>query len=329
MREFGYARPEDAAGAVAAFTGAANARYLGGGTNLVDLMKLDVERPSLLVDVSWLPLDAITVEKDGTVTIGAAVRNSDLAAHPVIRSRFPAVAEAVLAGASGQLRNQATLGGNLMQRTRCPYFMDVTKPCNKRHPGTGCPARTGEHHNSAILGASEHCIATGPSDLAVALTALDAQVLLREGDTERAVPIEQLRRLPGDRPDLETTAAPDALIVGVALRPGPLPIRSRYRKVRERASFAFAIGSIAAALDMREGRIADCRIAWGAVAAVPWRARRAEATLLGQPATAGAFAAAADSELAQAVPLPGNAYKVDLIRNLTVETLTALAGGPR
>ncbi|MGI8665550.1 MAG: FAD binding domain-containing protein [Jatrophihabitans sp.] len=329
MRQFGYVRAADVEGALTSLAGTPEARYLGGGTNLVDLMKLGVETPSLLVDVSALPLAEITETADGSVRIGAAVRNSDLAAHPAIRRGFPAVAEAVLAGASGQLRNLATVGGNLMQRTRCSYFMDVSKPCNKRQPGTGCPARTGEHHNHAILGASEHCVATSPSDLAVALAAFDAQLLIRQGAAELTVPIRQFRRLPGDRPDLDTSLAPGALITAVLLPASGLAARSRYRKVRERASYAFAIGSIAAALDVADGRVVDSRIAWGAVAAVPWRAQTAERELLGKPATAATFRAAAEAELAQAEPLIGNAYKVELLTNLTVSVLTELAGASR
>ncbi|MCW2493221.1 MAG: molybdopterin dehydrogenase [Frankiales bacterium] len=329
MREFGYQQVSDVETAVATLATSADARYLGGGTNLVDLMKLGVETPELLIDVTTLPLTDITETADGGVLIGAAVRNSDLAANPVIRQRYPAVAQAVLAGASGQLRNLATTGGNLMQRTRCSYFTDVTKPCNKRAPGSGCPARDGEHHNLAILGASEHCIATSPSDLAVALVALDAVVHVREGDSARAVPLTEFRRLPGDRPDLETTVEPGALITGVSLPGLPIAAASRYRKVRERASYAFAIGSIAAAVEVSGGLVTDCRIAWGAVAAVPWRATRAEAMLRGKPVAIESFAAAADAELTAAEPLERNAYKVALIRNVTVELLAELTGASR
>jgi xanthine dehydrogenase YagS FAD-binding subunit len=328
MKAFAYQRVSEIGAAVAAFATAADARYLGGGTNLVDLMKLGVEQPGLLVDVTELPLGDIAESDDGGVFIGAAVRNSDLAVHPLIRRRYPAVAQAVLAGASGQLRNMATLGGNLMQRTRCSYFTDVTKPCNKRDPGSGCPAVAGEHHNHAILGTSAHCIATNPSDLAVALVALDARVLVREGNSERELALADLRRLPGDHPELETNAEAGALILGVSLPALPIAANSRYRKVRERASYAFAIGSIAAAVEVTEGSITDCRIGYGAVAPVPWRARVAEQYLIGRAPDPATFAAAADAELAAARTLTHNAYKVELMRNLTVEVLSDLTGVP-
>ncbi|NMH97051.1 FAD binding domain-containing protein [Pseudonocardia acidicola] len=324
MREFGYRRAPDVATALA--LAGNGARYLAGGTNLVDLMKLGVETPSLLVDVTRLPLDEVEVTGDGGLLIGAMVRNSDLAVHPQVRRRYPAVTQAILSGASGQLRNMATVGGNLLQRTRCPYFADVTKPCNKRAPGTGCPARTGEHHNLAILGASEHCIATNPSDLGVTLAAFDAVVHVQEAAGPRTIPLRDFHRLPGDTPDREVTMAAGALITGVGLPALPIAAGSRYRKVRDRASYAFATASIAAAVDVADGRVRDVRIGLGAVAPVPWRAHRAEEALRGGPATADAFAAAADAELAQARPLRDNAYKVELTRNLIVSELTELAG---
>ncbi len=329
MKEFSYLRAASAAEASAALD-EPGARYLGGGTNLVDLMKLGVETPSRLVDVTTITEDgfgAISGTEDGGLRIGAGVRNSDLAAHPGIRRDYPAIAQAVVAGASGQLRNLATVGGNLLQRTRCGYFTDVTSPCNKRVPGSGCPARTGEHHNHAILGASEACVATNPSDLAVALVALDAQVHARTAAGHLTMPVADLRRLPGKQPERETDLPADALLVAVTLPPPTAASRtSRYRKVRERASYAFAIGSVAASLALDEGRITEVRIAWGAVAGIPWRARVAEAALLGQRADAEAFRAAAQAELASADPLPDNAYKLDLISNLTVEVLTHLRG---
>jgi xanthine dehydrogenase YagS FAD-binding subunit len=325
VRQFAYARADDPAGAVALVAGNPGARYLGGGTNLVDLMKLGVERPDLLVDVSGLSLGDVAETADGGVHIGASVSNSDLAAHPLVRTRYPALTQAILAGASGQLRNLATTGGNLVQRTRCVYFTDPSKPCNKREPGSGCPARAGEHHNLAILGASEHCIATHPSDMAVALAALDARVHVVEPSGAREIPIGELYREPGDRPDLELTTAPGALITGVTLPPSSIAAGSRYRKVRERASYAFAIASIAAALEVVDGTVRDVRIALGAVAPHPWRARTAETALIGGPADEAAFAAAADAELAAAQPLPGNAYKVPLVRNLVVRMLSDLA----
>jgi xanthine dehydrogenase YagS FAD-binding subunit len=330
MREFSYERAQDAAGALALLDAAGpSARYLGGGTNLVDLMKLGVERPDVLVDVTHLPHDRIEELPGGGLRIGAAVRNSELAAHRVVREAYPLLAQAVLAGASGQLRNMATVGGNLMQRTRCTYFTDVTKPCNKRQPGTGCPARDGHHRNHAIFGHSEACVATHPSDMAVALAALDATVHVTGRDGTRTVPIPGLHRLPGDEPARDTVLTPGELITAVEVPSLDVAARSAYRKVRERASYAFALVSIAAALDVRDGAVQDCRIALGAVAHVPWRAARAEEALRGRPATEESFAAAADAELAQARPLSGNAYKVPLTRNLIVRTLADLAGDTR
>ncbi|RYJ25214.1 xanthine and CO dehydrogenase, FAD binding subunit [Streptomyces sp. L-9-10] len=324
MREFGYERAFDVSGAVALLDGAPEARFLGGGTNLIDLMKAGVERPALLIDIRELPLDGIEFTHDGGLRIGATVTNSDLAAHPEVRRHYPALAQAVLAGASGQLRNMATVGGNLLQRTRCGYFTDLSKRCNKRAPGTGCPALTGEHHNHAILGASEHCVATHPSDMAVALAAFDAVISYETADGPGESPITAFYPPVGDTPHIETALPPGALITGVTLPPAPVAAHSRYRKVRERASYAFAIGSIAAALDVRDGVVRDVRLAFGAVASRPWRARAAERVLIGGPASAEAFAAAADAELEAAEALPENGYKVTLTRNLVVAVLTEL-----
>ena len=325
MREFGYQRVLDVSGAVALLDADPDARFLGGGTNLVDLMKTGVERPARLVDVRELPLDRIESTEDGGLRIGATVTNSDLAAHPEIRSRYPALAQAVLAGASGQLRNMATVGGNLLQRTRCGYFADVSKPCNKRVPGSGCPAIEGEHHNHAILGASDHCVAVHPSDMGVALAAFEAVVHYETADGQGELPFAEFYLPVGETPHLETALPAGALITGVTLPPVPVAARSRYRKVRERASYAFAIGSIAAALEVRDGTVHDVRLAFGAVASRPWRALAAERVLTGAPADAETFAAAADAELAAAGPLPHNGYKVDLMRNLVVAELTRLA----
>lgn len=325
MKQFGYLQALDPASAVALVSARSDARYLGGGTNLVDLMKLGVETPELLVDVTGLPLAAVQVAAGGSLRIGAMVRNSDLAAELTVRRRYPAVAQAVLAGASGQLRNLATVGGNLLQRTRCVYFQDASKPCNKRAPGSGCPAIEGEHHNLAIFGGSAQCIATNPSDLAVALTAFDAVVEIYEAAGPKTVPLSELYRLPGEEPQRETTLPPGALITAVELPPPPAAARSRYRKVRERASYAFAIGSIAATLAVADGVVREVTIALGAVAPVPWRARRAEEALRGRPATEESFLVAADAELAAARPLRNNGYKVPLVRALIVRTLTELA----
>jgi xanthine dehydrogenase YagS FAD-binding subunit len=324
MREFGYRRVFDVPGAVNLLGADPDARYLGGGTNLVDLMKAGVERPALLVDVRELPLDRIEATADGGLRIGATVTNSDLAADPHVRLRYPALAQAVLAGASGQLRNMATVGGNLLQRTRCGYFADLTKPCNKRVPGSGCPAIAGEHRNHAILGASEHCVAVHPSDMGVALAAFDAVVCYETADGPGELALTEFYRPVGDTPHLETELPPGALITAVCLPPAPVAAASRYRKVRERASYAFAIGSIAAALDVRDGTVREVRLAFGAVASRPWRARAAERALTGGPASTEAFAAAADAELAAAEALPDNGYKVTLMRNLVVALLTEL-----
>ncbi|MEE1766949.1 xanthine dehydrogenase family protein subunit M [Streptomyces sp. JV185] len=324
MREFGYERAFDVSGAVALLGSEPDARFLGGGTNLVDLMKAGVERPALLVDVRELPLDGVEFAQDGGLHIGATVTNSDLAAHPEVRRHYPALAQAVLAGASGQLRNMATVGGNLLQRTRCGYFTDISKPCNKRSPGSGCPAVDGEHHNHAILGASAHCIAVHPSDMAVALAAFDAVISYETADGPGELPISMFYPPVGDTPHIETALPAGALITGVTLPPSPVAAHSRYRKVRERASYAFAIGSIAAALDVRDGVVREVRLALGAVASRPWRARAAEQALTGGPASAEAFAVAADAELVAAEPLPENGYKVTLMRNLVVAVLTEL-----
>jgi xanthine dehydrogenase YagS FAD-binding subunit len=253
------------------------------------------------------------------------VRNSDLAADSLVRREHPLLAEALLAGASGQLRNLATVAGNLLQRTRCPYFQDVTKPCNKRWPGSGCPAIEGEHRNLAILGHSEACVATHPSDMAVALAALGAEVHVAGPDGERTIPMPGLHRLPGDEPQRDTVLAPAELITAVTLPPPLAGARSRYRKVRERASFSFALVSVAAILELDGGRVRDCRIALGGVAHAPWRAERAEAALRGEPAGRDAFARAAEAELSAARPLRDNGYKVALARNVLVRTLEELS----
>ncbi|MGW4375405.1 FAD binding domain-containing protein [Streptomyces albidoflavus] len=325
MREFDYRRAHDVQHALTLLAADPDARFLGGGTNLVDLMKTGVERPTRLVDVRELPLDSIEPTPQGGLRIGATVTNSDLAAHPEIRRHHPALAQAVLAGASGQLRNMATVGGNLLQRTRCGYFTDVSRPCNKRDPGSGCPAVTGEHHQHAVLGASDHCVAVHPSDMGVALTALDAVVAYETGEGPGETPITDFYLPVGDTPHRETALPPGALITHLTLPPPPAGARSRYRKVRERASYAFAIGSVAARLTVEDGRVAEARLALGAVASRPWRAHAAEAVLTGAPADGATFAAAADAELAAARPLPRNGYKVPLMRNLVVSVLTELA----
>ena len=325
MIPFEYQRATDADAAVATVAARPGAVFLGGGTNLVDHLKLGLLRPELLVDVSRLPFDTIDALPGGGVRIGAMVRNSDLAAHDLIRRRYPVLAQAVLAGASGQLRNLATTGGNLLQRTRCRYFLDVTTPCNKRQPGSGCPAIDGHNREHAILGASEHCVATHPSDLAVALAALDAAIRVHGPDGPRAIPLTELYRLPGDTPHRDTLLRHGELITEVVLPDLPIAARSTYRKVRDRASYAFALISVAAAVDVADGVIRDTRIALGGVAHKPWRATRAEDLLRGAPATQNMFRAAADAELAPARPLAHNAFKVPMAANTLVAVLRDLA----
>jgi xanthine dehydrogenase YagS FAD-binding subunit len=327
VKELAYLRPADAAEAVATVAASPQARFLGGGTNLVDHLKLGIASPGLLVDISRLPLDTIEEFHDGTrLRIGANVRNSDLAAHPLIRSGFPGVARALLAGASGQIRNQATTGGNLLQRTRCVYFQDASTPCNKRQPGSGCSALEGYGRYNAILGASPDCVAVHPSDLAVALAALDATVVVLGPDGERRLPFADLHRLPGHRPDQDTTLAHGELITGLELESGALARLSTYRKVRDRASYAFALVSVCAALDRdEEGRVRDVRIAWGGVAHRPWRAARAEAALRGEPLSEEAVRDACFAELENATTTEQTAYKVPMVREATVHALMGLA----
>jgi xanthine dehydrogenase YagS FAD-binding subunit len=326
VRSFAYERPVDVPSAVKAAAGR-DAMFLAGGTNLVDLMKLGVAQPARLIDVSRLPLDRIEELPDGGLRVGAVVRNADLAAHRAVRERYPVLARALLAGASGQIRNLATVGGNLLQRTRCPYFQDVSKPCNKRRPGSGCPARDGEHHNLAIFGHSQDCVATNPSDMAVALSALDARVNTNGPDRARTVPIWELHRLPGEHPERDTVLEAGELITSVELDPPTPGARSTYRKVRERASFAFALVSAAVVAEAEDGVIRSCRIALGGVAHAPWRAVRAEEALRGRAATAASFIRAAEAELAEARPLRDNAFKVALARNVIVRTLSEVLEG--
>ena len=324
MNPFRYERASDASAAIAMLNREPAGAFLAGGTNLVDLMKLGVAQPQVLIDISHLPFNRVEQLPDGGVRIGAALRNSELAADRTIRARYPMLAQALLAGASGQLRNMATTGGNLLQRTRCVYFQDVSKPCNKREPGSGCPAREGYHRNLAILGASEACIATHPSDMAVALVALDAVVRVLGPGGERVIPLVHFHRLPGDEPQRDTMLEHGELITAVDLPPLAFAGRSHYRKVRDRASYAFALISVAAAIDVADGVVRDARIAFGGVAHVPWRASKAEAALRGQPATEEVFRRAADAELADARPLRENAFKIPLARNTLVRTLLDL-----
>ena len=325
MKPYHYEQARDIPGAVAALAEQPNANYLAGGTNLVDLMKLEIMTPDVLVDVRRLTSDRIEETEDGGVRIGAAVTNSDLAADRTIRSRYPVLSQALLSGASGQLRNLATTGGNLLQRTRCVYFYDTTTPCNKREPGSGCSAIEGHNKDHAILGASEHCVATHPSDMAVAMTALEAFVNVHGPDGERRIPIEDLHRLPGDEPERDTTLEHGELITAVDLPPLDLAYNSKYRKVRERASYAFALVSVAAALDVEDGVVRDVRLALGGVAHKPLRATKAEEALRGEPAGEENFRAAAEIELEDARPLRENAFKVPLARNVITRTLLELS----
>ncbi|MFI4964310.1 MAG: FAD binding domain-containing protein [Caulobacterales bacterium] len=308
MRPFTYERAIDAAGAVKAAAETPNAKFIAGGTNLLDLMKLEIEHPAHLIDVGRLPLAGIEDTAEGGLRVGAMVSNSHLAADPRVRARYPVLAQAILAGGSGQLRNKATTGGNLLQRTRCAYFYDTAKPCNKRQPGSGCGALEGLNRNSAIFGASHACIATHPSDMAVAMAALDATVeTLSPSGEARAFPILELHRLPGETPDVETHLIPGELITAVVLPPPP-PITSKgggqvYRKVRDRASYAAGLASVA---------VAGGKLAFGAVAHKPWRAADAEAALASGASPAEAIAA----ELEQASDNGRNGFKINLVRRL-------------
>lgn len=325
MTPFSYARAID--GGEAVRLGAqASAAYLGGGTNLVDLIRETVIQPSALVDVTGLST-TITDSESGGLLIGAAVRNTALAEHRAVRTRYPVLARAILAGASAQIRNMATVGGNLLQRTRCTYFYDVDgSRCNKRDPGAGCDAIDGFNRIHAILGASEACVATHPSDMCVALATLDAIVHTTGPSGTRAIPFRDLHRLPGDHPKNDTSLALGELITAVELPPLPMAATSTYRKVRDRASYAFALVSVAAALKVEGGVVTDVRLAFGGVAHKPWRAVKAEAELLGGPATPAAFVVAADAELANARPLRDNGFKIELVRRTVVAVLSELAG---
>jgi xanthine dehydrogenase YagS FAD-binding subunit len=323
MNPFAYERAFDQSSALA-LGARAGAKYLGGGTNLVDLMRETIERPALLVDVTGLAC-AIEETKDGGLRIGAGVKNTALAADRRVRERYPMLAQAILAGASAQIRNMATVGGNLLQRTRCAYFYDDAARCNKREPGAGCDAVDGFNRYHAILGASAACVATHPSDMAVALAALDAVVTVESAAGTRDVPLIDFHRLPGETPQVETVLKPGALITSVTLPPEGFAGRSLYRKVRDRASYAFALVSVAAALKVNDGAVKNVRIALGGVAHKPWRAQTAEAELMGGPATEAAFRAAAEAELAAARGLRDNAFKIGLARRVIADSLVKLA----
>jgi len=326
MTPFSFSRAADVDEAIRRGS-APNSKYLGGGTNLIDLMRETVERPGTLVDVTGLASD-ILERDDGSLLLGAATRNTALAANSAVRRRYPLLSRAILAGASPQIRNMATVGGNILQRTRCTYFYDAEgSRCNKRSPGQGCDALGGFNRIHAILGASPACIATHPSDLCVALVALDAQVHLNGVRGERSIALTELHRLPQDHPEMETVLEPGELITAVEIPALDFAGRSIYRKIRDRASYAFALVSVAAALELDGGVIKDVRIALGGVAPKPWRAWKAEAALRGQPARTESFVAAAEAELEAAVPLRDNGFKIDLARRTIVAVLKALTAG--
>jgi xanthine dehydrogenase YagS FAD-binding subunit len=327
MTPFAYATAPDLAAAVAGMRQAGGAEFIAGGTDMLQLMQEKIRAPAMLIDLGALPLSGIAEEGDG-LRIGALTRLADVADDSRVKQGFPVISEALLATASPQVRNMATIGGNLLQRTRCLYFRDATMPCNKRAPGSGCPAREGDHRNLAILGHSPACVATHPSDMAVAMVAIGGEVHVLGPRGTRTIPLGGLHRLPGDEPERDTVLGPGDLITAVELTPLRFARRSRYRKVRDRASFSFAVASLAAAVDVGDGKVRDCRIAFGGLAHAPWRALRAEELLRGAPATQESFARAADAELEQAQPLRDNAFKVPLARNLMVRTLSELCEAP-
>ncbi|WP_351222604.1 xanthine dehydrogenase family protein subunit M [Streptomyces sp. NPDC002133] len=324
MRSFTYERATDVQAAVAAVS-RTGAKFISGGTNLLDLMKLDIEKPSHLVDISRLPLRDIEELPDGGLRIGAQAANSDVAADALVRTRFPVLSEALVAGASGQLRNKASTGGNLLQRTRCPYFYDTAAGCNKRSPGSGCSAIDGFNRIHAILGAGDSCIATHPSDMAVALAVLEAEIELLDADqTVRRVAITDFHRLPGDTPHIETVLRPAEMITSIVLPPPP-PGRQKYRKVRDRASYEFALVSVAAVASTDQGTISEARVAFGGVAHKPWRSVEAEAALTGRPATMATYRAAAEAAMRDAVGQGHNDFKIELAKRTLCRTLAQVA----
>lgn len=326
MNPFQYSKPADVHEAV--HMSSAASRFIAGGTNLLDLMKENISRPEHLIDITGLPLQGVEETTSGGVMIGALVSNADLAWHPVIEARYPLLSQAILAGASPQLRNMASTGGNLLQRTRCYYFYDASVPCNKREPGSGCPARTGLNRIHAILGASEHCVATHPSDMCVALAALEARVHVEGRAGARVIEFADFHRLPGDTPQRDNLLADDELITAIELPANQLARHSHYLKIRDRASYAFALVSVAAALELDGDQIIDARVALGGVAHKPWRDRAVEASLIGQTVSRETFSNAADALLQDAVPLEHNGFKIKLARRGIIRALSdaAVAG---
>lgn len=335
MKNFVYSRAETVDGAIGLLARSANSKFLGGGTNLIDLMREYIEQPDALIDVTQLSRESlgsgIKELPEGGIMIGAAARNSAVANNRLVRERYPVLSQAILFGASGQIRNMATTGGNLMQRTRCCYFYDRSSRCNKRTPGSGCDALGGFNRMHAILGASEQCIATHPSDMCVALASLDAIVHVQGPDGKRAIPINDFHRLPGNTPHVETSLKSNELITEIELPPLALARNSRYRKIRDRASYAFALVSVAAALETKDGAIKGIRLALGGVAHKPWRAYKAENTMLGAKANRETFERAAEAELSDARGYGQNDFKIELAKRTMVHTLTELAtaGGVR
>jgi xanthine dehydrogenase YagS FAD-binding subunit len=323
MHTFEFTRPKDLAEA-RALAAQGDVRFLAGGTTLIDLMKLNVETPMRLIDINRLPLDQIEATPDGGLSIGATVRNSDLAHHPIVQRDYPVLSQALLSGASTQLRNMATTGGNLLQRTRCAYFRDTAMPCNKREPGTGCSAITGSNRTLAILGTSEHCIATNPSDMCVAMAALDSTIHVQGAKGSRAVPIKEFHLLPGDMPHRETVLEPGDLITHVTLPPAAVlgaGNKQVYLKLRDRASYEFALASAAVVIGIANGNITGARIALGGVGTKPWRSSEAEAALIGQPATEVNFRSAAEAALRDARPKSENGFKIELAKRCLAHAL--------
>lgn len=326
MNSFTYKRATNQKEAVREVAGNRDAKFLAGGTNLIDLMKVGAQTPNELVDINRLALKKIERIPNG-LRIGALATNTEVAVNRLVRENYPVLSEAILAGASPQLRNMATVGGNLLQRTRCYYFMDTAFPCNKRVPGSGCPAIPGYNHIHAILGASNKCIATHPSDMCVALVTLDAVIRVEGSRGARQIPITEFHRLPGDTPHIDTNLQPDELIVAVDLPATSFAKRSRYLKIRERAQYAFALVSVAAAMDIQNGRINAARLALGSVAHKPWRATEAEKILTGARADSETYAAAAEAAVRGAVAQKHNAYKIELAKRAVVRLLDEVANG--
>jgi xanthine dehydrogenase YagS FAD-binding subunit len=327
MINFQYSRAVDVADAVRQIASDPQARFIAGGTNLIDLMKYEVEKPLKLIDISRLPLKTVEETPGGGMRIGALVPNSDLAYHPLVEQRYPILSSAIMSGASQQLRNMASTGGNLVQRTRCFYFYDVTMPCNKRQPGSGCSAMEGINRINAILGTSESCIATHPSDMCVALAALEATVHVSGPSGDRAIAFADFHRLPGDTPQIDHNLRRDEIIVAIELPPRGFAANYSYLKIRDRLSYAFALVSVAAALELEDGRIREARLAVGGIAHKPWRDPAAEAALRGQAADRAVFVRAADTLLRDAKGFGHNEFKIGLARRAIVRTLTQAANG--